>query len=126
MFLKFESYAFCMPIVNFTKKTLISHTVEECVSFWEQMKGMMFRKRVVPLLFKFPREQHISLHSWFCPDAMDLVFLDDSWEVVEAYSEWETRSSYRNTRPAMFLLELPAGTIARTNTQVGDIINITK
>jgi uncharacterized membrane protein (UPF0127 family) len=115
-----------MPIVNFTKKMLITHTFEECSTFWEQMKGMMFRDRVVPLLFRFPKAQELSLHSWFCPDAMDLVFLDESWTVVEVFSEWETRSSYKNSQPAMFLLELPVGTIARTNTEVGDVVHITK
>jgi len=115
-----------MPIVNFTKKMLIAQTFEECRSFWEQVKGMMFRERVVPLLFRFPNEQHISLHSWFCPDAMDLVFLDESWSVVEVFSEWEKGSSYKNSQPAMFLLELPVGTVARTNTEVGDVVHITK
>lgn len=115
-----------MPIVNFTKKMLIAQTFEECRTFWEQVKGMMFRERVVPLLFRFSSSQNVSLHSWFCPDAMDLVFLDESWTVVEVFSEWETRSSYKSSNPAMFLLELPVGTVARTNTEVGDVVHITK
>lgn len=115
-----------MPVVNFTKKTVIAEEIEECISAWQQTRGMMFRKTVVPLLFKFKSNQRVSLHSWFCPEKMDLVFLDETWEVVELCSEWERRSSYRNSQPAMFLLELPVGTIARTNTEVGDVVHITK
>ena len=85
---------------------------------------MMFRKAVVPLVFYFNREKTISLHSWFCPDSMDLVFLDENWEVVELLSEWKQRSSYTSQKQAMFLLELPAGTIAESKTEVGDVVQI--
>jgi len=55
---------------------------------------------------------------------MDLVFLDENWEVVELLSEWKQRSSYTSQKQAMFLLELPAGTIAESKTEVGDVVQI--
>jgi uncharacterized membrane protein (UPF0127 family) len=115
-----------MPIINKTKDSVLADSFEECVTFWQQTKGMMFRKEVVPLVFKFSKEQKVKLHSWFCPDNIDLVFLDENWEVVETCPEWETRSSYESRNPCLFLLELPHGTIFRTGTQVGDIIHILK
>lgn len=111
-------------ILNKTRETVIAERFEECRTWKQQVKGMMFRKEVVPLVFFFKNNKHISLHSTFCPGAMDLVFLDDSWEVVELRSEWEKGSSYRNSSPAMFLLELPVGSIAQSRTQVGDIIHL--
>lgn len=115
-----------MRIVNATKNAVIADSFEECSSFWEQTKGMMFRKEVVPLVFTFPKMQRISLHSWFCPGAMDLIFLDDGWEVVETCSAWEPRNSYRSGKEALVLLELPEGTVWRTKTQVGDTVHIVK
>ena len=115
-----------MPIINKTKDTVLAQTFEECRTFWEQTKGMMFRSEVVPLVFIFPKEQIVKLHSWFCPDNMDLVFLDENWEVVELKPEWETRSSYSPKCPFMFLLELPAGTIWNSKTQLGDVVHILK
>jgi len=115
-----------MPIINATKKTTLAATFEECTTYWQQTKGMMFRKRTEALLFPFPKEQTIRLHSYFCPDAIDLIFLDSSWEVVEIKSEWEKRSTYANTRPAQFLLEMPPGTIAQSRTDVGDVVHILK
>jgi len=115
-----------MPIVNCTKDTVLAQEFEECRSYWQQTRGMMFRKKVVPLLFVFPKEQITRLHSWFCPDHMDLVFLNENWEVVEVQAEWPTRSSYTPTKPAMFLLELPRKTIWKTQTQVGDVMQIVK
>ncbi len=115
-----------MPIINKTKDSVLADSFEECTSFWQQTRGMMFRKEVVPLVFVFPREKIIKLHSWFCPGNMDLIFLDESWEVVELQHDWSTRSTYTPQRPFMFLLELPSGTIFRTGTQVGDVLHILK
>jgi len=115
-----------MPIINRTKDSVLAGSFEECRTFWQQTKGMMFRKEVVPLVFTFPKEQIVKLHSWFCPDNIDLVFLDENWEVVELQPEWDTYSSYVTTKPCMFLLELPGGTIFKTGTQVGDVIHILK
>ncbi|MEM3154004.1 MAG: DUF192 domain-containing protein [Candidatus Woesearchaeota archaeon] len=113
-----------MPIINKTKNSVLADSFEECVTFWQQTRGMMFRKKVVPLVFKFPKEQKVKLHSWFCPGNIDLVFLDENWEVVETFPEWEPGSSYESKRPCLFLLELPAGTIFRTGTQAGDVVHI--
>ncbi len=57
---------------------------------------------------------------------MDLILLDDSWEVVELCSAWEPRSSFRSEKEALVLLELPEGTIWRTKTQMGDTVHIVK
>ncbi len=112
-----------MQIKNITKETVLAESFEECRTWWSQTRGMMFRKKVVPLVFVFPKEQIIRLHSWFCPGVMDLVFLDENWEVVEIVSEWRPRSSY-SSKKAMFLLELPVGTIAHSRTDVGDVVQI--
>lgn len=114
-----------MRIVNVSQDSVICNDFEECVSWWEQTKGMMFRKEVVPLVFRFSREQSIKLHSWFCPGPIDLIFLDENWEVVDLCSEWERYSSF-SSRPSMFLLELPAGSIAQSRTRIGDIVHILK
>ncbi len=115
-----------MPIINATKDSVLAHSFEECKTYWQQTKGMMFRKKVVPLLFSFPKEQIVRLHSWFCRDNIDLVFLDESWEVVELRPEWEPWDIYSPRKPFMFLLEFPAGTIWKSGTQLGDVVHILK
>lgn len=115
-----------MRVVNATKDSTIADSLLKCRTFWEQTRGMMFREEVIPLLFVFPKPQRVHLHSWFCPGAMDLILLNDAWEVVELKSEWERRSSYSSERDCSFLLELPVGTIAQTRTQVGDVLHFFK
>lgn len=113
-----------MPIHNATKKTLVCLRFEECDSFWEQTRGMMFRERIVPLVFNFSSERILRLHSWFCPGEMDLVLLSDAWEVVELRSDWPAKSKFTSKNKAKFLLELPPGTIAHADIEVGDFIHI--
>ena len=112
-----------MRIMNVSKDSTIADSALQCRTFWEQTRGMMFRKEVVPLLFVFSAPQRVHLHSWFCPAGMDLVLLNDAWEVVELKSEWENRSSFSSVRECSFLLELPVGTIAQTRTEIGDVIH---
>ena len=115
-----------MPISNKTKEKVLAENFLECTSFWQQTRGMMFRKKVIPLIFSFQKQQNISLHSFFCPGNMDLVFLNEDWKVVELKREWPPRSRYKSERSALFLLELPAGSIWRSDTKVGDLIHILK
>lgn len=115
-----------MPIINRSKESVLAETYEECRTFWQQTRGMMFRSKVVPLLFIFPKAKIVKLHSHFCPGHMDLVFLNENWEVVEMQSEWPPGSKYAPQQPYIFLLELPPGTIAKTQTEVGDVVNIVK
>ena len=113
-----------MPIFNATKDLLVTPSFEWCITSFEQMRGMMFRKEVVPLIFRFDKQRTVNLHSWFCPGEMDLVFVNEDWVVVEVFSDWEKRSSYSSRHASLFLLELPAGSIASADIEVGDLIHI--
>lgn len=84
---------------------------------------MMFQ-RVQPLVFFFAKPQRVDLHSWFCRGALDLVFLNEEWEVVELQREWGPFGKYRSRREAAFLIELPAGAIFDSRTEVGDIVQV--
>jgi len=112
-----------MPIVNVSKDTTLALSYGEARTPWEQTKGLMF-KRVQPLVFFFARPQRIDLHSWFCGGALDLVFLNDEWEVVELHREWGPFSRYQSRQRAAFLIELPAGAIFDSRTEVGDIVHV--
>lgn len=115
-----------MPLINVTKNCTLADSFIECKSFWEQTRGMMFRKDVVPLVFVFDKPQKVRLHSFFCPGPIDLIFLSDDWEVLEVFHNWEPKSNYASKYPALFLLELPGGTAWRTKTEVGDVVQVVR
>jgi len=112
-----------MPIVNVTKDTVIAHEYGEARSSWEQFRGLMFR-RVSPLVFFFDAPQKLELHSFFCRGDMDLVLLNDEWEVVELHREWNPWRIFRSRMKVSFLLELPSGSIFSSRTELGDIVHI--
>lgn len=113
-----------MRVLNASKDAVLAENVEECRTWWQQSRGMMFRK-ATPLVFYFRRPRRVRLHSWFCP-TMDLVFLDDSWEVIDVHIDWPPFSSYKCTAPVSYVLELPRGTIWKTRTQIGDVVQLIK
>lgn len=108
-------------IFNVSKETVIADDFSRAVTPWQQTRGLMFKK-ISPLVFEFSKEQKVSLHSFFCR-TMDLIFLNDEWEVVELYREWSPFCLYFSKEPAKFLIELPPGSIFNSSTMLGDIVH---
>lgn len=113
-------------IYNFTKEKIIAKKYKICRSFWSKLRGQMFRKDIIPLVFEFKKEQRVDLHSWFVKDFFDIIFVNSSWEVVELVHEFFPKKMYRPKQKASLVLEMPAGTIARCDIEVGDIIHLKK
>ena len=109
-------------IINKTNKKKIAGRYLECSSILSQIRGMMFRKKVIPLVFTFSEERKVNLHSFFCKE-MDLVFLNSKFEVVEMKKNWKPFSFYSSKRKAKFLLELPTGSIYK-RIELGDLFSV--
>lgn len=112
-----------MQIINKTKDTVLAENFELCDTFLKQVRGLMFRRRIVPLVFVNDEEKKISIHSWFCFGEIDLIFLNKYYEVVELKQGWKPWRIHYPMGKSMFLIELPKGTINRTETHIGDVIN---
>jgi hypothetical protein len=65
-----------------------------------------------------------SVHCFFMRFPIDVLFLDKENRVLKMYAplkQWRASSIVRGARQT---LEVPAGTINRTGTQVGDVLHI--
>ena len=63
-----------------------------------------------------------SVHTWFMRFPIDIIFIDSKNRVVglrRNLKPWRMAWSWRGTKT----IELPAGAIAATGTQVGDIVS---
>ena len=111
---------------NKSKKKVLSGQVKLCTSFLLKFKGLMFssRKEVVDksYVFVFDREQSAGLHMWFVFYPIDVLFLDSKKRVVEIKERFLPFTFYFPTRKAKYVVELGAGKIRKTSTQVGDLI----
>ena len=82
-----------------------------CGTFWKKFRGLMFRRKAVPLLFVFDSEmrERNAIHSFFCP-RFDAVFLDRRKKIVGVernIAPWKIAVFPR--KAFIYLLELPAG-----------------
>ena len=93
-------------IYNFTKEKIITKKYKICRSFFSKLRGQMFRKDIIPLVFEFEKEQRVDLHSWFVKKPFDIIFLNSSWEVVELVHEFFPKKLYKPKQKASFVLEI--------------------
>lgn len=84
----------------------------------------MFSKKLTPTVLAFSRESRANIHTFFVRHFLDVLFLNDQWEVVELVQGLAPRSFYAPKHKAMFIVELPEGAIAKSKTTLGDVINI--
>jgi uncharacterized membrane protein (UPF0127 family) len=108
--------------VNTTKRAVLASDLEVATSFSARSKGLLGRTGLGPgtgiLIDPCP-----SVHTWFMRFTIDVLFLNDEDKVVglaRGLKPFRMAGAWRATKT----IELPAGTIAATGTQVGDSVAI--
>ncbi len=90
---------------------------------WTRLKGLIGVKHLAPgdgLLIRPCK----GVHCMFMSIPIDVVYVDRDHRVVgldEGMAPWRMGRIYRN---GDYVVELPAGTIAATGTQVGDTLQV--
>jgi uncharacterized protein len=115
-----------MPVKNVTKRKLLASKECVCDTFFSRAKGLMFHNKIRDEAFvlAFPYEQHVALHMFFVFFPIDVIFLDKNQKVVELKRDFRPFSQYSMEKRAKYIVELPAGRIAATKTNIGDKIQI--
>ncbi len=108
-----------MKAVNMTRSALLGDAVEAACTPLERARGLLGT-------VKLPRGGGIwivpcrSIHSFGMRYEFDALFLDRNGRVVGAHPRFRRNRISRIFWSARGVLELPAGTIDRTATRVGD------
>jgi len=110
-------------IKNKSKKTVISKKYRLCKSNISKAFGLMFRIKPESLVFAFEKEKKIPLHMMFVFFPIDIVYLDKNRKVVEIKSGFRPFTFYSPAKNAMYVIEVPSGTIQKSRTSVGDRIS---
>jgi len=90
----------------------------------QQAHGLMFR-RPGPgdcVIFPLLPAQVARLHMWFVFGPIDVVCLDGRGTVVALKERFRPWTFWSSGVPVSCAIELPAGTVARTGTRVGDCV----
>ncbi|HEX6287996.1 MAG TPA: DUF192 domain-containing protein [Herpetosiphonaceae bacterium] len=108
-------------IVNTTRGTVLASRAEWARSFWARLRGLMFRSSL-PDGGGLIIEPNSSVHTFWMRFPIDVVFVDRQNRVVGLTPAMPPNRPYAGARRARSTIELPAGVIAATNTQIGDTI----
>ena len=108
-----------MTITNETRGTIIATDVEYARSFWSRTRGLIGRNTLpVGYALVFPRCR--SVHTCAMTMQVDILHVDRFGHVLRALRELLPWRFGPVVWHGAQVIELPAGTIARTRTQVGD------
>jgi len=112
-------------IKNLTKQTVITQHTEFFATSWSRFRGLMFRKvkPSVGYLFLFPKPTYAAIHMLFVPDPIDVLWLDRDGRVIDIaihVKPWSLHTAPKGY--ATFMIELMAGSVVLSLTQVGDQI----
>lgn len=115
-----------ITVRNATRATIVSRDAQEARTFWSRGRGLMMREA-------FPQGSALvidpcsSIHMFFMRFPIDVLYMDRSDRVVRAQSgirPW--RMGPLRTRGAKYVIELPVGTIERSQTHAGDQLLIVR
>lgn len=108
-----------MRITNRTRDTLLGTRVTRADSFFSRLRGYIARAEPTPgegiLLVRCD-----SIHTWWMSFDLDVLFLDQRGRVLDLIRSLRPWRGIRKTKGATYVLEVPAGTIDSSQTQVGD------
>ena len=115
-----------MIIKNLTKNVIIGKNAEFCTSSFSKARGLMFSKKPKILIFIFKKEKIVPLHMFFVFFPIDALFLDKRKRIIEIKDNFMPFKYYKPKNKSMYIIELPAGAIKKTKTQIKDKISFSK
>ena len=111
-------------IKNLTKKTIIIKKSACIEDIFSKFAGLMFSKQSnKALIFRFDKEKIIALHMFFVFYPIDVLFIDKNKIIVDKKENFKPFTFCKSKKKAMYVIELPNGTIKNTKTRIGDKIN---
>jgi len=112
-----------MKIINITQNSILSSETKRADGFFARAKGLLgkkfFKKGQGLLIFRCQ-----AIHMFFMQFAIDAIFVDKDNTVVGLCKNIKPFCLSPVFLKASFVVELPAGMIDLTQTQVGDKIKI--
>jgi uncharacterized membrane protein (UPF0127 family) len=111
-----------MVLVNATKKTVLSDSCRFANSLLKRMVGLLNR-RVLAKGEGLLLDRCYGIHTFFMRFSIDVLFLDKELQVIRAVS---ALPPFRTcvVKQAVYVLELPVGSIQQSQTTAGDQIQM--
>ncbi len=106
---------------NLSKKKSEKIRMETADTAFERMRGLMFREKIIPILFVFDSDGIYPIHSNFVKAPFDAVYLSSDGEALEIFRRIPPNTSLvMPKKKARYLLELPMELTDRLKIEEGD------
>ncbi|WP_246943550.1 DUF192 domain-containing protein [Bacillus pinisoli] len=112
-----------MKLFNQSNNEELAAEVGRAYSFFKRLQGLMFSKEL-PQGCGLHLKPCQSIHTYFMNYPIDVVFVNQQLEVVGIVESISPSKATKVYRSAKSVFELPAGTVSRTNTNIGDVLVI--
>jgi uncharacterized membrane protein (UPF0127 family) len=111
-------------IKNQSKNKILAKKTRFCNNLFTMGLGLMFFFKIKDIGYVFPFKRSVrgSIHMWFVFDSIDVLFLDKNNAVIEIKKDLKPFAFYKPNKHYYTFIELPVGTISKTNTKIGDKI----
>ena len=110
-------------VLNPDKGTVVAEQVELATSFFTRLRGLLGRQGLNDGQGMLIRPTD-SIHTFFMRFPIDVIFLDRSDRVLRLIPEMGPNRVSPLVRHGRTVIELPAGALARSRTQVGDQLTL--
>jgi len=112
-------------ITNRTQNKIIAREIIVCDNIFSSMRGLMFRKKLEEkqcLLIDLQRDGDASIHMFFVSFPIDVIWLNSEKRVVDFTKNLKPNTPIKSPNEfARYILELPAGTLEKYPTSVGEL-----
>lgn len=112
-----------MRVINSSRGTVLAERAEVARTWWARGKGLLGR-RALPEGGGLIIDPCSSIHTWFMAFPIDVAFVAADGRVVRVahtLRPWRIGPLARGVR---YVVELPAGTLARTGTAANDYLTL--
>lgn len=112
-----------MRITNTSQRTELASNAKAARRYWPRLIGLLGRGSLAPgegLLIEPCR----SVHTMFMRFTIDVVYVDRAMTVIKTVPDLKPFRASGSLKGAYAVVELPSGTIARSNTSAGDQLAI--
>lgn len=112
-----------MKAVNLSNGTELANHVSPADTFFRRLKGLMFTKDL-PVGHGLYIKPCRSIHTFFMYYPIDVLYLSEQFEIVGMDEMMKPARVGKIQQLAFSVLELPAETIRKTETKIGQYVTI--
>ncbi len=110
-------------IANKSKGKSVDTYMEIANTSFSRMRGLMFREKIIPILFIFDSDGQWGIHSNFVISEFDAVYISSDGRVAEIFRKIPPATQLVSPqKESRYLLELPTGVFDSLSIEAGDEI----